>query len=188
MVSSKHCRNYRGDDISITDPAGTYPGIWQKRNLERKRKPWWSTPYPQETVIVFAKVFSSAVCTSTSHLYSQQVQSRAVTAKGACFWFRGQALWTSSSAACCSAYWLAQLEDSTAKGALEKKHKVCSHHPLETMGPVPAQVTFSLNVNAGHTANTIILSGPLAINLYFVSCPSWPSSIWTSVEITPSLS
>lgn len=76
-------------------------------------------------------------------------------------------MWTGSSAACCSVYQLAQLEASTAKGALEKKHKFCSPRSWERVGPVPAQVTFPLYINDGRTANTIILSGLLAINLPF---------------------
>lgn len=76
-------------------------------------------------------------------------------------------MWTGSSSACCSAYQLAQLEDSTAKGALEKKPKFCSPHSLERVGSVPAQVTFPIYINDGRTANTIILSGLLAINLPF---------------------
>lgn len=35
MVSSKHCRNCRGDDISLIDPIRTYPGIWLKKRREK---------------------------------------------------------------------------------------------------------------------------------------------------------
>lgn len=48
---------------------------------------------------------------------------------------------------------------------------------------MPAQVTFSLIVSGGYTANTVILSGLSAINLTFVSRPSCPSSIRMSVEM-----
>lgn len=153
-------------------------GIWQKRNISRKQKHWWSASYPQDSGIVFTWVFS------ISHLCSQQVLFRAVAAKGACSWFRGQALWTSGSPACCSACWSAQFEESTAKGALERKHRLYSFVLLILWREqMPAQVTFSLIVSGGCTANTVILSGLSAINLTFVSCPSCPSSIWMSVEI-----
>lgn len=100
-----------------------------------------------------------------------------MTAKGACFWFRG----TSSSPACCSPCWSAQLEESTAKGALERKHRLCSPRPLERTDASTRHLL--LDCQWWVYSQTVILSGQSAINLTFVSRPSCPSSIWMSVEI-----
>lgn len=134
-----------------------------------REKPWWSTPRPQVRVASLLAKPSVVLCKYIPSL---------------CFLIER----TVNSAGCHSVYWTAQLEDSTAKGASQEKYMLCPPHPWERTASVPAQVTFALSIKGGHGANTIILSGLLAINLPFVVCSFCPPSSQTPAEVARSLS
>lgn len=134
-----------------------------------REKPWWSSTCPQVRV-------ASLLAKPSAVLYKY--------IPSLCFLIQR----TGSSAGCHSVL------NSPAWGfyflqkCFAEKHTLCPPHPWERTASVPAQVTFTFSIKGGHWANTIILSGLLAINLLFVICSFCPPSSQTPAEEARSLS